>query len=52
VPVAPAVGESLAEPGVRDLPAELGPETAAGRARAAGDRALDVAKLGPDVCLQ
>ena len=41
--VAPAVGEPLAEPGARDLPAELGPEAAAGVARAARHRALDVA---------
>ena len=32
--VAPAVGEPLAEPGARDLPAELGPEAAAGVASA------------------
>jgi hypothetical protein len=50
--VAPAVGEPLAEPGARNLPAELGPEAAAGVASAGRHRAFDVAQLGLHACLQ
>jgi hypothetical protein len=44
VPVAPGVGQSLAEPGASNLATELGLEAAAGVASAAGHRALDVAQ--------
>ena len=44
--VPPAVGEPLAEPGARDLAAQLGFEAAAGFASADRHRTLDVAKLG------
>jgi hypothetical protein len=44
--VAPAVGDSLAPPGAGYLPAELGPETAAGVADPGRHRALEVAQLG------
>jgi hypothetical protein len=50
--VAPAVGEPLAEPGARNLAAQLGLEAAAGLARAAGHRAFDVAQLALHVRLE
>jgi hypothetical protein len=43
--VAPAVGEPLPEPSARNLPAQLGPETAAGVASSASHRTLDLAQL-------
>jgi hypothetical protein len=52
VPVAPAVGEPLPKSSAGQLPAQLGPEPAAGFAGAAGDRAFDVAELGVHVSLQ
>jgi hypothetical protein len=52
VPVAPAVGEPLAQPGARHLAPELGLEAAAGLAGAGGDRAFDIAQLGLHVCLE
>ena len=52
VPVAPAVGEPLAEPGAGDLPAQLGLEAAAGVAGAGRHRALDVAQLRLHVRLE
>ena len=52
VPVAPAVGEPLAEPGARDLTPEFGLEPAAGVARPGGHGALDVAQLRLHVCLE
>ena len=52
VPLAPADGEPLAEPGAGHLPAELGPEAAASVAGAAGHRALEVAQLRPHVRLE
>jgi hypothetical protein len=42
----PAVGEPLAAPGARHLPAQLGPEAAAGVASAGRHRALEIAQLG------
>jgi hypothetical protein len=50
--VAPAVREPLAEPGAGHLPAELGPEAAAGVAGAGRHRALDVAQIGLHVRLE
>ena len=44
--LAPGAGEPLAEPGTRDLPAELGLEPASRVAGASGHRALDVTQLG------
>jgi hypothetical protein len=44
--VAPAVGKPLAEPGARDLAAQLSLEAAASIPRAARHGALDVAQLG------
>ena len=52
VPVAPAVGEPLAEPGAGDLTAQLGLEAAAGVASTGRHRALDVAQLGLHVRLE
>jgi hypothetical protein len=52
MPVAPAVGEPLTEPGAADLPAQLGLEPAASVARAVARGALDVAQLGAHVHLQ
>jgi hypothetical protein len=52
VPVAPAVGEPLAEPGARHLTAQLGPEAAAGVPRAGRHRALEVAQLRLHIGLQ
>jgi hypothetical protein len=50
--ISPANGEPLAQPGAGHLPAQLGPETTAGFASAAGHRALDVAQLGLHFCLE
>jgi hypothetical protein len=50
--IPPANGEPLAQPGAGHLPAQLGPETTAGFASAAGHRALDVAQLGLHVRLE
>jgi hypothetical protein len=50
--VAPADGEPLAEPGASDLPAQLGPEGAAGLAGPCSHRVFDVAQLGPNVTLK
>jgi hypothetical protein len=52
MPVARAVGEPLAEPGARNLPAQLGLEPAAGVARPSGHGAFNVAQLGPHICLE
>jgi hypothetical protein len=52
VPVPPAVGEPLAEPGARHLPAKLGLEAAAGFAGAGRHRTFDLAQLGLQVRLQ
>jgi hypothetical protein len=51
-PVAPAVGEPLAEPGARNLPAELGLKPAAGVASPVPRGARDVAQLSAHVRLQ
>ena len=45
MPVAPAVGEPLPEPGARSLPAQLGLEPAAGIASTADHRTFDVAQI-------
>ena len=50
--VAPAVGQSLAEPGARHLTAQLGLQPPAGVASADRHRALDVAQLGLHARLQ
>jgi hypothetical protein len=50
--VAPAVGEPLAEPGARDLTAQLGLEAAAGVPRAGRHRLFEVAQLGLHVGLE
>jgi hypothetical protein len=45
VPVPPAVGEPLSEPGAGHLPTELGLESTAGFVGAAGHRLLKLAQL-------
>jgi hypothetical protein len=52
VPVAPAVGESLPEPGARDLTPKLGLKAASGIASAAAHRVFEVAQFGLHVCLE
>jgi hypothetical protein len=52
MPVAPAVGEPLAEPGAPDLPAQLGHEPAACVARPGGRGAFDIAQLGLQIRLE
>jgi hypothetical protein len=52
VPVAPGVGQSLAEPGASNLATELGLEAAAGVTSAGGDRALDATQFGCHIDLE
>ena len=50
--VPPAVGDPLSKPDTRDLTAQLGLEAAAGLAGAGGHCTLELAQLGPHVCIE
>jgi hypothetical protein len=50
--VPPAVGDPLSKPDTRELTAQLGLEAAAGLAGAGGHCTLELAQLGPHVCIE